>query len=342
MMRAESSSSRPVRISVRKKVFSSCVLAVCLLTLLEIACRLTGLGATRETHPDISNWNLQWKSDFYVFDVQQTDPAFGINTDGLRDRTHLEHAAADTLRVVCLGDSVTYGYGFTSEESYPRFLEGELSKSGNVEVFNVALPGWSTRQQRIAYERIVRRYRPDYVLLGVCLNDIPEMHNNLASPPPRFVGMLYRYSHLVRCLLPGQQHEIHQVVELLTHPDAPRVRAAWEMALQEIHSLARMVEADGAQFGLLVFPFRRQVLPDPPPAGPQEKFRQFCRAEKIRFWDGREALQHLGTQGFIDYDHLSAEGAIAVARQISQSRWIVPRPASDEPPRVNTGQTESP
>ena len=341
-MRAESSSSRPVRISVRKKVFFSCVLAVCLLALLEIACRLTGLGATRETHQDISNWNLQWKSDFYVFDVQQTDPAFGINTDGLRDRTHLEHAAADTLRVVCLGDSVTYGYGVSWEKSYPRFLERELNKSGNVEVFNVALPGWSTRQQRIAYERIVRRYRPDYVILGVCLNDIPEMHNNLASPPPRFVGMLYRHSNFVRCLLPGQQHEIHQVAELLTHPDAPRVRAAWEMALQEIHSLARMVEADGAQFGLLVFPFRRQVLPDPPPAGPQEEFRQYCQTEKVRFWDAREALQQLGTQGFIDYDHLSAEGATAVARQISQSRWIAPHPARDKPLQVNTGQTESP
>jgi len=91
-----------------------------------------------------------------------------------------------------------------------------------------------------------------------------------------------------------------------------------------------------------LFPFRRQVLPNPPPAAPQEKFHQYCQAEKIRFWDGRESLQHLGPQGFIDYDHLSADGATAVARQISQSQWIVPRPAGDEPPRVNTEQTKSP
>ena len=341
-MGSESSSSQPVRISVRKKIFFSCVLAVCLLGFLEIACRLAGVGAARPTHQDIANWNLQWKSDFYVFDVRQADPAFGVNADGLRDRTHREHAAADTLRVVCLGDSVTYGYGVAAEESYPRLLEEELNKNAKVEVFNVALPGWSTRQQRIAYERIVRRYRPDYVILGVCLNDIPEMHNNLASPPPRFIGTLYRYSNLVRCLLPGQQHEIRQVVELFTHPDAPRVQAAWELVLKEIHSLAEMVEADGAQFGLLLFPFRRQVLPGPPPATPQEKFRRYCETEKIRFWDGREALQDLGAQGFIDYDHLSAEGATAVARQVSQSQWIVPRPAGEEPPRVNTRQTESP
>ena len=48
---------------------------------------------------------------------------------------------------------------------------------------NVGLWGWSTRQERLAYERIARRYRPDQVLLGVCLNDIPELQNNLARPP---------------------------------------------------------------------------------------------------------------------------------------------------------------
>jgi hypothetical protein len=48
---------------------------------------------------------------------------------------------------------------------------------------SVALPGWSTRQERYAYERIARRYRPDAVVLAVVLNDMEDLHNNLTQPP---------------------------------------------------------------------------------------------------------------------------------------------------------------
>ena len=62
---------------------------------------------------------------------------------------------------------------------------------------NVALMGWSTRQERIAWQRIARHYRPDQVVLAVCLNDIPELFNNL-SRPPRWLARLHEPSALVR------------------------------------------------------------------------------------------------------------------------------------------------
>ncbi len=332
-----SNSQQPIRVSTGKKILFSCLLAFVLLALIEITCRLAGLGEKQQTHQDIANWQLQWNSDFYVFDVKQVDPSYGVNQDGLRDRNHSLSVAADTQRVVCLGDSVTYGYGVAHEESYPSYLQKELSSTGSFEVFNVALPGWSTRQQRIAYERIARRYRPDYVILGVCLNDIAEMQNNLASPPPWFLGTMYRYSSFARSLLPGHQHEIHQVEELFTAQDSARVQQAWQLILKEIETIAQLVEADGGQFSLFLFPFRRQVLVDPPPAIPQEKFRKFCLQKKIQYWDGQESLTELGVHGFVDYDHLSARGGLAVARQIVQSKWIVKPTATDQ-----SNETDSP
>ena len=329
MVDGESPGSRSVPVSRFKKVIFSCVVVVGLLALLEATCRLVGLGEMPAVHQDISNWDRQWKSDFYVFDPSRVDPRFGINRDGLRDHEHEVEVAEGTLRVVCLGDSVTYGYGVAVDQSYPSHLRAELNQRASVEVFNVALPGWSTRQQRIAYENIVRRYHPDYVILGVCLNDIPEMQNNLA-PPPRLIGLLYQYSHFVRLLLPSQQREIGQVSELWAAPDSPRVRQAWELAFDEIRALARMVKDDGARFGLILFPFRRQVLGNPPPPLPQETFRRFCEDEHIRFWDGRQALQKLGTHGFVDYDHLSSTGGSAIATQIIQSNWIEVGPAGEE------------
>ena len=331
-----SKSRRPKSISIGKKILFSLVLFVGLLAALEGTCRVIGLGKKQQTHQDIANWKLQWRSDFYVFPAQD-----GINQDGLRDRNHDVNAADGVTRVVCLGDSVTFGWLIDHEQSYPTHLATELNRTHSVEVFNVALPGWSTRQQRLAYERIARRYRPDYVILGVCLNDLAEMQNNLAAPP-RFVGTLYRHSNFVRFLLPGQQTEINRVQELFTDQESSRVQQAWKLIFEEIRTLERMVEADDAQFAVFLFPFRNQVLPNPQEAIPQREFKKFCREEKIQFWDGRDALQSLGNRGFIDYDHLSGDGGAAVALQIAESNWIVDPPAKKKPTNDEPARPVSP
>src|SRR5207249_1489815 len=106
----------------------------------------------------------------------------------------------------------------------PQVLQDLLDARGQpAEVFNVAFSGWSTRQERIAYERIGRRYRPDDVVVGVCLNDIPEIHNNLARPP-HLLQALHARSALVRRLVGARRREIHDVEELFTAPESPSVQ----------------------------------------------------------------------------------------------------------------------
>jgi hypothetical protein len=63
---------------------------------------------------------------------------------------------------------VTAGPPFQPAEGYPAILQSRLDERHPwVEVFSVALWGWSTRQERIAFERIARRYRPDQVIVGL-------------------------------------------------------------------------------------------------------------------------------------------------------------------------------
>ena len=153
----------------------------------ETVCRLLERAAPpRPTAHYIANWQ-EWDGDFYTVSTTAIGqpPWNDYNSAGLRDREHDPRKPAGTRRVVCLGDSTTLGFGLRPAEAYPQVLESLLQASGRaVEVFNVALWGWSTRQERIAYRRIARRYSPDHVLLAVCLNDIPELQDNLARPPP--------------------------------------------------------------------------------------------------------------------------------------------------------------
>jgi acyl-CoA thioesterase I len=55
-------------------------------------------------------------------------------------------AAADTVRIVALGDSLTAGYGLEAQDSFPAVLEAELRARGHeVEVVNAGVSGDTTR-----------------------------------------------------------------------------------------------------------------------------------------------------------------------------------------------------
>jgi HEAT repeat protein/lysophospholipase L1-like esterase len=271
----------------------------------------------------ITDWQA-WDGEFYT--VKSTavgwPPWEDYNTEGLRDREHAIAKPPGTTRVACLGDSVTLGWGIRPQEAWPQVVEALGAASGHdLEVMNVALAGWSTRQELIAWRRIARRYRPDQVLLGICLNDVPEMQNNL-SRPPRLLLDWYRRSALVRRIVRAREREIGAVEELFTAPDAPRVREGYARMFADLRTLRDEVRADGALFGVVVFPFRFQVAAGAPPPAVQSTIGDFCRREGIPFLDLLPAMRQLGESAFHDYDHLSPKGARLVAEQLLSAAFV--------------------
>ena len=269
--------------------------------------------------PDVAeyiwDWDDKMPGGFYVMRSEAVGwpPWEPFNRDGLRDRTRPREKLPDVWRVAVLCDSVTLGDGIRRELAFPQVMESQMEGEGRrVEVMNVALWGWSTRQERIAWERIARRYRPDQVLLAVCLNDIPELHNNLARPP-RWLATLYSHSALVRLVVGGEGREIDRVERLFAEADSPRVRGAMRRFFDEVRELRREVETAGAAFGIVVFPFRFQLEPSAPPPVAQERIAAFCGGEGIHCLDLLPTFRRAGSSVFLDYDHLSPRGAILTA-----------------------------
>ena len=309
------------KIALWKKLAFTLVVNIVILGGAELFCRVTGLGAQQEVAYYIADWSKSWDSDFYVMSSTQGEHKADINRDGLRDRDHQIENTTGATRIVCLGDSVTFGYMVKPEESYPAILQRMLDeRNQNCEVFNMALPGWSTRQERYAYERIARQYKPDFVILGVCLNDIPELRNNLAKPPA-WIALPYRYSAVVRALLRPQAGEIHGVEELFVFHDEQRIKDAWNRFFEEVRLLNQQVTGDGAKLIVILFPFRVQVMPDAPAPIPQQTMAQVIM-EETPYLDMLPTLRPLGWDGFIDYDHLTPLGATAVAESIIESRVL--------------------
>ena len=245
------------------------------------------------------DWEQRWDGDFYTVgsDAVGWPPWQEFNADGLRDRARPVEKLPGTRRVVALGDSVTLGAGIEAAEAWPQRLEAGYAGEGRpVEVLNVALWGWSTRQERIAYTRLARAHHPDQVLLAVCLNDIPELQNNL-SRPPQWLRGLFERSALVRRVVDAEGREIRDVEELFRRPDSAPVREAFGRFFAEVRELRREVQADGATLGLIVFPFRLQVVADAPAPTAQETIRSFCEGEGLRCLDLLPTLRPRGGLG---------------------------------------------
>ena len=77
-----------------------------------------------------------------------------------------------------LGDSVVFGLTLEDDaETLPVRLERELQAraGGPFECLNAAVPGWSPLQHERYLARNGEAWRPDLVVLGFVLNDVPEV-----------------------------------------------------------------------------------------------------------------------------------------------------------------------
>ena len=266
------------------------------------------------------DWSEHFKdAEFYTLEKGEGyPPNEETNVDGLRDATRPVERfnALYPHRTVILGDSVTFGHGLEAAQAFPHLLE--RFHAWPDDVFNVALPGWSTRQERIAYERIARKYKPNAVILAVCLNDLAELQLNLTKPPPILLS-LFKHSATVRLALGASKREIGAVEELFTEPNSPRVNDAFRLFFQEVRLLRDEVVKDGATFQMVVFPFRFQFEPNAPPPSVQDRIATFGSTDGIPVLDVLKGLkgEKNPTGLFLDYDHLSEAGHVRVANLLA-------------------------
>src|SRR5215471_8770963 len=94
------------------------------------------------------------------------------NSEGWRDRERTIQRRPGTLRILVLGDSVTYGAQVRQADTYTAVLERKLQAHGvDAEVINMAYGGWGTDQELEALRLEGISYKPDLVILQFTTND---------------------------------------------------------------------------------------------------------------------------------------------------------------------------
>jgi len=95
-----------------------------------------------------------------------TDKEEFLNSAGFRGPYFPKERRPGVLRVICLGDSPTFGTNVRYEEAYPYLLEKALQARGlAVEVINAGMPGTTLWNQTIMYADHLKEYRPDLLVL---------------------------------------------------------------------------------------------------------------------------------------------------------------------------------
>jgi lysophospholipase L1-like esterase len=170
-------------------LFKATLGTVIALALLEGAVRLTGLASFQRLHPTVLKARqamselLLEPDEELLFRLQRgvraREPELGFyyetNAQGLR--TH--GAQAELLvakprgvaRILCLGDSCTFGMRVDRDETYVARLEARLRAQGKqVEVWNLGVPGYSSANGvRLAQQLAV--LAPDVVTIAYGFND---------------------------------------------------------------------------------------------------------------------------------------------------------------------------
>lgn len=126
-----------------------------------------------------------------------------INSLGLRDRPDLtREKPPGTRRVLCIGDSFTFGWGVPEPLTWVRAIEAGLRRrqdGASVSTVNCGAAGtlyvdeyWWALRDRFG------ELAPDAVIVSLCLNDVALMPNTVALESPNVVERRDHPLHLLR------------------------------------------------------------------------------------------------------------------------------------------------
>jgi lysophospholipase L1-like esterase len=265
--------------------------------LAEVGLRLAGYDIPSHRHyapgfyqaDSALTWRLQ-PNYAGVYRGYEGDAPATTNAQGFRGPAWSPERLGAARRVLCLGDSTTFGYGVADAETFPRQLEGELGTG--VAVFNGGVPGYGTLQELALAPELLAKVRPQVVVLTWLPNDVlegrdgPEVEiidgylvanrKRYEKRRRRWAGegihgsALYRF---VRAKVRARSHSFEGWEASLGEPDLEQTR-------REISQLAALARGSGARFLLVLLP-RREELESASDCSHYERMRAWAAASKL-------------------------------------------------------------
>jgi lysophospholipase L1-like esterase len=221
-------------------------------------------------------WALRPNLDHVIWNLTMVS----TNPQGLRYPQAVGPKSTGTFRILCLGDSVTFGFRVPrvlprapteynpSWQGYPALLEEQLRAANPgraIEVIPLAVPGYTSHQGLAWLRRDIDRYGPDVVTACFGWNDInhrARTDRQTIATDSRSVALrrllsssqlVIRLGLAVRALTPGPR----------TVPAAITMRVPRNEYIENLLEMAGLAKAHGAQ-PVLIGPVYRDRVAHPP------------------------------------------------------------------------------
>jgi lysophospholipase L1-like esterase len=231
-------------------------------------------------------WRLKPNLNHAVWDYT----VLSTNAQSFRADYPIGRKEPGTYRIVCLGDSVTFGYRVpvvwpdkpTEYDPewlpYPMLLEKQLRAANpnrKIEVFPMAVPGYTSHQGLAWLRRDIGWLQPDLVIASFGWNDV-----SFSDVPDRDAIRTDWYPVAVRWLIDHSQAFAHVTRWLRSknqpvapaQPVKPVTRVSAPEYLDNFGEIVRLVRAKGAGLIVIGAPYR-DMKTNPPEAALMKQYR---------------------------------------------------------------------
>lgn len=251
-------------------------------------------------------WRLKPDLDHAVWDFT----VVSTNAQGLRSDYPITAKAPETVRIVCLGDSVTFGYRVPPVWPerpkdydpdwlpYPMLLEKELRAANpgrQIEVIVMAVPGYTSHQGLAWLRREINRLPPDLLMVSFGWNDV-----SFSDGADRETIRTSALAFAIRWLIDHSQAFAHTTKWLRSRKDErvatprPVPRVTEQEYVNNMNEIVRLTHERKAGLIVIAAPYRDR-LTNPPEAGLMISYRSALRAEmqrkRIPFLEIRELTE---------------------------------------------------
>jgi len=256
----------------------------------------------REMIPGVKS---AWHFPGCAYNEDKTVP-LSINEHGLRGRSFPAEKAEGVTRVLCIGDSMTFGTGVADEEAWPAVLQGLLeARRERVEVWNCGVEGTNTLEQGAFLEQRLLGLEPDLVVLSYYVNDA-QLGEGPKVPHSRLDKLLLRFAGNDPARLAKELRSVSRLAELLARRLWVRVSmkqynaknrqpytagsGQWKTVQAELRRIRDLCAARGSGFCMVLHPTLQREGEHLATHEAYRHVQAFCEEEGIACLDLEPAL----------------------------------------------------
>jgi lysophospholipase L1-like esterase len=209
-----------------------------------------------------------------------------INNKGIRGKEIDYTKNPEKVRILYLGDSVTFGYKIEHDnDTFPSEIEKLLEKKTDLqyETINAGVGGYSPWQEYIYFKQEGIKYNPDLVVLSFVLNDVTEKFGltrfggsgigyqlgksiiTLRDYLQTKSNLFFLANKLFVSLMTddlsidkAKQKELIQVSDLINSRNSNKVKSAWKLTIDSIQQIINYSKEHDIPLLLVIFPFTFQ------------------------------------------------------------------------------------